>query len=92
MVHIEPAALFKLSRYAIQAARGENIYILLILDLGARWGEVSVTPRLRFSPGKRTPGAHCIGGWVDLRAGLDTEARGEILCLLPEIEPRSFSL
>jgi hypothetical protein len=28
-----------------------------------------------------TPGTHCTGGWVGLRAGLDTEARGKILCL-----------
>jgi hypothetical protein len=28
-----------------------------------------------------TPGAHCTEGWVGLRAGLDTEARGKILYL-----------
>jgi hypothetical protein len=27
-----------------------------------------------------TPGTHCTGGWVGPRAGLDTEARGKILC------------
>jgi hypothetical protein len=31
-------------------------------------------------PGERTSGTHCTGGWVGLRAGLDTEARGNILC------------
>jgi hypothetical protein len=31
-------------------------------------------------PGKRTPGTHCTGGWVGLRACLDTEARAKILC------------
>jgi hypothetical protein len=31
--------------------------------------------------GERTPGTHCTGGWVGLRAGLDTEARGKIICL-----------
>jgi hypothetical protein len=31
-------------------------------------------------PGERTPGTHWTGGWVGLRAGLDTEPRGEILC------------
>jgi hypothetical protein len=30
-------------------------------------------------PGERTPGTHCTGGWVGLKAGLDTEARGKIL-------------
>jgi hypothetical protein len=29
-------------------------------------------------PVERTPGAHCTGGWVGFRAGLDTEARGKI--------------
>jgi hypothetical protein len=28
-----------------------------------------------------TQGTHCIGGWVDLKASLDTEARRKILCL-----------
>jgi hypothetical protein len=32
-------------------------------------------------PRERNPGTHWIGGWVGHRAGLDTEARGEILCL-----------
>jgi hypothetical protein len=55
---------------------------LLIFDLGTRWGRVvSVTPRPRFISGERTPGTHCTGGWVGPRAGLDTEARGKILCL-----------
>jgi hypothetical protein len=32
---------------------------------------------------ERTAGTHCTGGWVDPRAGLDTEARGKILSPLP---------
>jgi hypothetical protein len=45
------------------------------------WGwVVSVTPRPRFTPRERTPGTHWTGGWVGLRAGLDTEARGKIFC------------
>jgi hypothetical protein len=50
---------------------------------------VSVTPRPHFTPGERIPDAHYIGGWVGLRAGLDTEARGKYLSPLPGIEPRS---
>jgi hypothetical protein len=42
---------------------------------------ISVTPRPRFNPRKRTHGTHCTGGWVGPRAGLDTEARVKILCL-----------
>jgi hypothetical protein len=60
---------------------GEDVYLLLIHDLGTRWGwVVSVTPRPRFTPGERTPGTHSTGGWVDPRAGLDTEDTGKILC------------
>jgi hypothetical protein len=31
-------------------------------------------------PGEGTPGTHSTGVWVGLRAGLDTEVRGKILC------------
>jgi hypothetical protein len=69
---------------------GEELQLLLILDLGNRWGwAVSVTPRPRFTPGERTSGTHCTGVWVGLRAGLDTKARGKILSPLPGIESRS---
>jgi hypothetical protein len=33
-----------------------------------------------FHPRGRTPGTHCTGGWLGLRAGLDTETREKILC------------
>jgi hypothetical protein len=39
--------------------------------------------------GERTTVTHWTGGWVDLRAGLDTEFRGKILLPLPVIDPRS---
>jgi hypothetical protein len=29
-------------------------------------------------PGERTPGTHWTGGWMSLRAGLDTEVKGKI--------------
>jgi hypothetical protein len=38
-------------------------------------------PAALYPPGKRTPGTHWIGGWVDLITGMDTEATGKILCL-----------
>jgi hypothetical protein len=40
---------------------------------------VSVTPQPRFTPGERTPSTHWTGGWVGLRAGVDTEAREKTL-------------
>jgi hypothetical protein len=67
--------------HAVGAPGREEIQLLLIHDLGSRLGwVVSVTPRPRFTPGERTPGTHCTGGWVGPRAGLDIEARGKILC------------
>jgi hypothetical protein len=60
---------------------GEDIQLLIILDLGTRWEwVVSVTLRPRFTPGERTPGTHWTGGWVGPRAGLDKEVKGKILC------------
>jgi hypothetical protein len=39
-----------------------------------------LTPR-PFTPREKPPGGHWTGGWVGPRAGIDTEARGKILCL-----------
>jgi hypothetical protein len=36
---------------------------------------------------ERTLGTHCTEGWVGLRACLDTEARGKILCLCRRSKP-----
>jgi hypothetical protein len=44
---------------------------------------------LCFSPREWTPGAHCAGGWVGPRAGVETEVRGKILSPLLGIEPLS---
>jgi len=69
---------------------GEEVYVLLILDLGTRWGERSASRLSRaLASGKGPPGTHCIEGWVGPRAGLDTEAR-KILSPLPGIEARSL--
>jgi len=36
--------------------RGQEVYLLLVLDLGTRWGwVVSITPWPCFTPGKVTP-------------------------------------
>jgi hypothetical protein len=42
--------------------------------------------------GKGPPGTHCTGGWVDPRAGLDTEAGGKIISPLLGIEHLYCSL
>jgi hypothetical protein len=35
-------------------------------------------------PGVKTPSTHCTRGWVGRKAGLDTDARGQILCFCRE--------
>jgi hypothetical protein len=71
----------KLSRYTPWRRLGwETVSLLLILNLGTRWGlVVSVTPRPRFTPGERTPDTHC--------TGLDAEARRKILYLCRGSKP-----
>jgi hypothetical protein len=71
----------KLFHYIKQGARGEDVscysFLTSVLDgvSGQRHAPVMLYPR------ERTLGTHCTGGWVGLRAGLDTEDRGKILRL-----------
>jgi len=58
--------------HAMETLMGRGVYVLLAIDFGTRWGwVVSVTSRPCFTPRERTPGTHCIGGWVGSRDGLD---------------------
>jgi hypothetical protein len=41
----------------------------------------------RFTPEERAPGTHCIGGWVDLRAGVDDLEKRKFFTL-PRLELR----
>jgi hypothetical protein len=50
---------------------------------------VSFTPR-PLHPRERAPGTHCIGGWVDPRAGLDDMENRKFLTL-PGLEPQPLS-
>jgi hypothetical protein len=63
-------------------AWGERMYSSYTFTTSALGrGEWSASrPGRDFTLGERTPGTHCTGGWVGPRAGLDTEARGKILC------------
>jgi hypothetical protein len=43
-------------------------------------GEWSASrPGRVLTPGEKTPGTDCTGGWVNPKTGLDTEVRGKIL-------------
>jgi hypothetical protein len=80
--------------HAMEALGGKEVQLLLIHDLGTRWGEWSALRHGRaFTPGERTPGTHFRGGWMGPRAGLDTEDKGKILSLAGDRSPiaRSFS-
>jgi hypothetical protein len=77
----------KVSRYTPWRRLGErrySSYSFTTSNTSWEW-VVSVTPRPHFTPGERTPGTHCTGGWVDLRAGLDKEARGKIHSIVPSV-------
>jgi hypothetical protein len=50
----------------MQAPGSRGVWLLFNLYLATKW----LHARPRF-----TPGTHWIGGWVDFRASLDTEAR-----------------
>jgi hypothetical protein len=55
---------------------GEEVELLLVLDLETRWGEWSASRSDRALPsGLGPPGTDWIGGWVGPTAGLDAEAK-----------------
>jgi hypothetical protein len=74
-------------------AKGERLYrsySFLTSELDGVSGQCHSPTALY--PREITPVTHWTGGWVGPRAGLDTEARREILSPLPGIEPLSPSL
>jgi hypothetical protein len=75
--------------HAMEALGGERRYSSYSFSTSALdGGEWSASrPGRAFTPGERTPGTHWTGGWVGPRVGLDTEARGKILCSRRESNP-----
>jgi hypothetical protein len=57
---------------------GEWMYTHIFLT-SALVGKWSALPLGRITPWERARGAHCIGGWVDLRAGLDAMEKRKFL-------------
>jgi hypothetical protein len=83
----------KLHRYRHAGVKGErrcSSYSLLnsVLD-GDEWS--ASRPGRALPPGK-DPGIHWIGDLVGLRAGLDTESRGEIIFLCRGSKPGLYRL
>jgi hypothetical protein len=70
----------KLSRYPHAKEKRYSFHSFLTSALGGMSSQRHAPAA--FYLGERTPppSTHCTGSWVDLRAGLDTETRGNILC------------
>jgi hypothetical protein len=60
----------------MKAYEGVDIYIHVFLTSVLAGGEWSASRPCRFNPGEKTPDTHWIGGWVDLRGGLDDTEKG----------------
>jgi hypothetical protein len=82
--HVFPTIKVKQSRY--MPWRRSYSFSTSALD-GGEWSASS--PGRAFTPGERTPGTRCTGGWVGPRGDLDTEARGKILCFCRGSNTRS---
>jgi hypothetical protein len=62
----------------MEGREGQEVQLLLIHDLGTRWGEWSMSSPAALSPGKRAPGTTAQEtGWAP-GGGLDTEVIGKI--------------
>jgi hypothetical protein len=64
-----------------------DVQIHIFLTSALVGGEWSASRSGRFTPGERSSGTNCIGGWVDPRAGLDDMEKRKYLSL-PELELR----
>jgi hypothetical protein len=72
-------------------AYGEvDVYIDIFLTSALVGGKWSASQRGRFTTGERAPDTHCLGGWVDPRAGLDDVEKINFLTLAGlELRPLS---
>jgi hypothetical protein len=68
---------------------GVDVQIRIFLTSTLVGGEWFTSRPGRFTSGERAPGTHWIGGWVDLRAGLDDLEKRKFLTL-PGLELRSL--
>jgi hypothetical protein len=67
---------------------GVDVEIHIFLTSALVEGECSTSRPGRFTPGERAHGTHWIGGWVDLRVGLDDMEKRKLLTL-PGLKLRS---
>jgi hypothetical protein len=55
----------------MKAYGGVDVWIHVFLTSALVGGEWTTSRPGRFTPGERAPSTHWIGGWVDLRGGLN---------------------
>jgi hypothetical protein len=65
----------------MKAYGGVHVSIHIFLTSALFGGEWSASLPCRLTPGERVPVTHCIGGWVDRRAGLDNVEKRKFLTL-----------
>jgi hypothetical protein len=76
----------------MKAYEGVDVKIHIFLISALAGGEWSASRPGRFTPGERALGTHWLGGWVDLRAGLDDVEKRKFWTLPGlEIDPQSSS-
>jgi hypothetical protein len=75
----------------MKAYVGVDVYIHIFLTSALVGREWSTSRPGCFTPGERAPGTHWIGGWVDLRAGLDDLEKRKLFAL-PGSELRPLDL
>jgi hypothetical protein len=86
MLHRYKSKAVPLPSCRLQGGEEYSAYSFLTSALDE--GEWSASrPDITPPPPERTPGAHWIGGWLGLRAGLDTDARGEIFASASDGNP-----
>jgi hypothetical protein len=72
----------KMPRYRHAGHKGEEYSSYSFLTSALQEGGWSaLRPGRALPPGEGNPCTHCTGGWVGPRTGLDTDARGKVLCL-----------
>jgi hypothetical protein len=79
-----------LLRAGAKGERKYSAYLFLIVALDGVSGQCHAPAALY--PRERTASTYCTGGWVGLRADLDTEAVGKILYLYWGSNSHSSSL
>jgi hypothetical protein len=72
----------------MKAYGGVYVYSHIFFTSAVGGVELSASRPGYFTPGGRTPGTYCIGGWVGPRAGMDDVEKGKFLTLPGlEIQP-----